>query len=435
MANRSRKPSPAAAAQETEHGAHLDTSVKNVIKLTLAFTKAVGADQKDKGDNLVVSPYNALAALSMVAKGADGSTRDEMAQTLFGVKGKDLDKAAQGYVDLNEQVLAANKGSVELTTANGIWVNKKEIDLDATFAREMKAQFKAEISEETFGKPTADKINKWASDNTKGLINKVLDEVKPDDIAFLASALYFKGQWTNKFDKKLTEDKGYTQDGGAVSKTPTMHQDFRRKEDFRIVQGKDFDAVALNYGEKDPKNGKNPTMRIVLVRPKDDSVSARDWLASQANGKVPQWLDPYAFQAATGSVELPRLDIKQTFDLIPAMKEMGIRQAFSNSADFTRMVTPESGRLKIAKISHDTVFKTDEEGSEAAAVTVVGMARCASIPAPVPHLDVKFDRSFAFALQDVETGAVLFMGAVNKPNAEMKPEAAAKKPKAATRKR
>lgn len=421
--------------QEQQFGSHLKPEVQNVIKLSLAFARAVGADQKDKADNLVISPYNALAALAMVAKGADGKTRDEMAQVLFGVKRKDLDGSVMAYTNLNEEMLAANKGSVELTTANGIWVNKKEIELDGAFAKEMKGQFKAEISEENFGKPTVDKINKWAGDNTKGLINQVLDELKPDDLAVLASALYFKGQWTKKFDKKLTEDKAYTQDGGAVLKAPTMHQDYGRRDGFSIVQGKDFDAVALTYGDKDPAKGKNPTMRIVLVRPKDDKVSARDWLASQADGKVPAWLDSSAFQSATGSVELPRLDIKQTFDLIPAMKEMGIRHAFTDAADFSKMVTPKSGKLKIGKISHDTVFKTDEEGSEAAAVTVVGMKRSASIPQPLPHLDVKFDRSFAFALQDIKTGAVIFMGAVNKPSGDMKPEAAAKKPKAPARKR
>ncbi len=92
--------------------------------------------------------------------------------------------------------------------------------------------------------------------------------------------------------------------------------------------------------------------------------------------------------------------------------------------------------MQIGKISHDTVFKTDEEGSEAAAVTVVGMKRSAAImPPPLPHLDIKLDRSLVFALQDVKTGAVIFIGAVNKPNDDMKPEAAAKKPKAPARKR
>ena len=117
------------AAPEVEHGAQFTPEVKNVIKLTLAFTKAVGKNQQDKSDNLVVSPYNALAALSMVTKGADGVTREELAKTLFGVKGKDLDKAANDYAALNNEVLAANKGQVELTTANGVWTNQDLIEV------------------------------------------------------------------------------------------------------------------------------------------------------------------------------------------------------------------------------------------------------------------------------------------------------------------
>lgn len=412
-----------------EHGQQFSPAVKNVIKLTLAFTKAVGAEQTDKADNLVVSPYNAMAAISMAARGAEGKTRDELAQTLFGVDGKDLAGASRDYTALNDAVLAANKGQLTLTTANGIWTNKEHVELKPSFAADMKEEFGAEISSEKFGKATVDKINKWASANTNGLIPEVIKELKPDDAAVLASALYFKGDWTHKFDKALTEEKSFTQDGAAAARTPTMHRDFTRQEDFSITRGADFDAVALNYGEKDPQKGKAPTMRLVLVRPKDDNVSARDWLAKQADGKVPQWLDPYAFQNATGSVELPRMDIKQNFDLIPAMKALGVKQAFTSAADFTGMTQKNGRQLSISKISHDTVFKTDETGSEAAAVTVVGMRRSASIPMATPHLDVKFDRSFVFALQDIKSGAVLFVGAVNKPNNDVKPAKTVKKAK------
>lgn len=417
--------------QDPGYGQQFSPAAQNTIKLTLAFTKAVGENQKDKGDNLVVSPYNAVAAISMAAKGSSGKTRDELAKALFGVSGKGLDKAAAEYNELNTQVLDANKGKVELTTANGIWVNKDLVELKTDFADDMKKTYGAEISSETFSKATVDKINKWASDNTKGLIPSVLDELKKDDAAILASALYFKGQWTHKFDKKLTEDKSYKQDNAAVSKTPTMHQDFGRRDDYTIHLGQGYDAIALNYGEKDAQNGKYPSMRIVLVRPTDDNVSARDWLASQANGKIPAWLDASAFETATGSVELPHLDIKQTFDLIPAMQDMGVKTAFTGAADFSKMA--KEGQFQIGKISHDTVFKTDEEGSEAAAVTVVGMKRTSAMPRPVPNLDIKFDRSFAFALQDIETGAVLFVGAINKPNDNMKPEQKAKAPKAPKR--
>ncbi|HYD18307.1 MAG TPA: serpin family protein [Patescibacteria group bacterium] len=418
-----------AAKPEYEHGRQFKPEVKNVIKLTLAFTKAVGNNQDEKSDNLVVSPYNAMAALSMVAKGADGLTRDEMAKTLFGVASADLEKAANDYVALNADVLAANKDQVTLTTANGVWTNQERLKLDPAYADDLKKTHSAEISAEDFGdKKTVAKINQWASDNTNGLIPEVLTELKKDDAAVLASALYFKGDWTHKFDKKLTEDKNFTADDAAVNATPTMKQRFREEGQVTHLQGADFEAVALTYGSDDWQNGKQPSMRVVLIRPSDDNVSARDWLAAQADGKVPQWLDPYAFNDAVGTVELPRLDIKQKFDLIPALKELGIKDAFNEqTADFGKMT--QSGDLYIGKVQHDTVFKTNEEGSEAAAVTTVGMVFATSVRMPPPQIDVKFDRSFAFALQDVKTGAVIFVGAVNKPNDDMKPAVKAAKAK------
>ncbi|MEZ0226950.1 MAG: serpin family protein [Alphaproteobacteria bacterium] len=418
------------------HGSHLAPEVQNVIKLTLAFAKAVGADQKDKADNLVIAPYNAMAALSMVSKGAEGKTREELAKTLFGVNGKGLDAATADYAALNDQILTANKGQVELTTANGVWTNNAIVELKDDFAAKLKKEFDAEISGETFGPATVKKVNAWASKNTKGLIDKVLEQLNPDDAAVLASALYFKGQWTHKFDKALTEDKDFTADGAKAAKTPTMHQDYGKGAGLSFVQDADYQAVALTYGEEDRKTGKAPTMRIVLVRPTDDSVPARDWLAGQANGQIPQWLDPNAFQKAVGSVELPRLDIKQKHDLIPSLHGLGIRQAFQEgAADFSRMFKKDGDKMFISKVSHDVVFKTDEEGSEAAAVTVVGMTRSASIHRPDPRIDLKLDRSFVFALQDVKTGAVLFMGAVNKPNEEKKAAAKPKKKPTAPKRR
>lgn len=420
-----------------EPGRQFSPEVKNVISLTLAFTKAVAASQEDKADNLIISPYNALAALSMATKGADGKTRDELAQALYGTDGKGLDAAAQAYADLNEQVLKANKGQVELTTANGIWTNQNLVELKDTFAADMKKTFGAEISGEDFADPAVvKKINGWAEKNTNGLIKEVLEKLEPQDAAILASALYFKGQWTNKFDKSKTTDKGFTQDGADEAlQTPTMRQNFWGSNGkLQYLNGADFDAIALTYGQKDEEAGKEPTMRIVLARPSDET-SARDWLSGQAGKGVPAWLDPNAFETATGSVELPRLDIQQRFDLIPAMKDMGVKLAFEHAslgkpgADFSRMVKDGGEALAISKVQHDVVFKTDEEGSEAAAVTTIGMSFATSIGPVMPHIDMKLDRSFVFALQDIASGAVLFVGAVNKPNDDMKPAPKATGPK------
>ena len=400
--------------------AHFSPETQNVIKLTLAFAKAVAAGQADKNENVVVSPYNAMSALAMVAKGAEGKTRDELAKTLFATDAKGLDKAVNDYTQLNARILSANAGQVEIKTANGVWVNKDLVTLKQTYADDIKHAMGAEIGAESFDAATVKKINEWADKNTNGLIKDIIQNLKPNDAAVLASSLYFKGSWTNKFDKNMTENETFTSDAGVKQTTPTMHQTFK-KGDMRYVDGQDFEAVALTYGENARTQQKQPTMRIVLVRPKDNAVSARDFLNQQSATEIPTWLDPQSFVAVKGHVSLPRLDIQQKHDLIPALQNLGIKAAFSDASDFSRMTEKEGQKLYVSKVTQDVVFKTDEEGSEAAAVTTA-LVTMRSMPRPEPMIDFKVDRSFVFALQDITTGAVLFVGAVNKPNTEMQPQ-------------
>lgn len=409
-------------------GRNFSDEVKNVNKLTLAFAKAVGNRQDDKSENLVISPYNALTALSMVAKAADDNTRAEMAQTLFGTGADELDAQIDNLLKLNEKMLDTNKDQVTLTTANGVWTNDDILTLNPAYADELKDEFGAEISGESFADPAVvEKINKWASDNTNGLIDNIIDQLQSDDFAILASALYFKGEWTHKFDKALTEDKKFVTDDGAVNETPMMHKDIEEGQ-VRYQKGDDFEAVTMTYGEEDYQEGKHPTMRILLVRPTDENVSARDWLAAQSDdGKIPAWMEPNAYKEVVGAVELPKMDMKNRYELIEPLEDMGIKDLFNDeTCNIRRMITEKDEQLFVNKVTHDTVFKTDEEGSEAAAVTTIGVVRATSMPMPKERIDLKFDRSFVFALQDIESGAVIFAGAVNKPNEEMKPAAEAK---------
>jgi len=174
------------------HGSEVD----NINKLTLEFARATAKHQDDPQDNLVVSPYNALMALSMLAKAADGQTKEELAQTLFGKSADALDDEIGKLAVLNADILETNKDQVELKTANGLWSNNDIMTLKQSFATELKQIFDAEISGENFSDPAVPaKINQWASDNTNGLIDKIVDELTRDDFVVLASALYFKGDW------------------------------------------------------------------------------------------------------------------------------------------------------------------------------------------------------------------------------------------------
>lgn len=408
---------PSSSAAEEKKRENLKNRINS---LTLAFARAVGTHQEDKSDNLVISPYNALTALAMVAKGADGETRQEMSGALFGVGGKVLDKEVSALTKLNTEILDANKDSVTLATANAIWTNSNAAPLKPSFAAAMKKEFGADVSSHDFFDPSVpDVMNKWASDNTDGNIDKIVSELKPDDYAILASALFFKGDWTSEFKTEMTKDKEFVSDDGVRNMIPTMEQRYTRTGSVSYQDGADYEAVAMTYGKEDRRNGVYPTMRIVLVRPKDEGAAARDWLASQSGATAADWLEAGLFRPVTGTVELPRIDIRQKHELIPALKSMGMNLAFDiDKADFSRM-SPE--QLAVNKVTQDIVFKTDEKGSTAAAVTTVGMMMATSIRMPEPPIHVKFDRSFVFALQDVKTGTVLFLGAVNKPTDDPKP--------------
>lgn len=408
---------PVALAQE-------DSGAANANRVTLEMAQAAIKNQKDAADNLVISPYNALTNMALVGTGAKGATAEEFSKALFRASPDAFGEQAQKLMKLDGAILAASKGIVDILTANGVWVNQDRAELGADFEKTAQDVFRASISAEDFQAPeTVDKINAWAGKHTKGLITKIIERLRQDDAIVLASALYFKGDWTWKFDKDLTEDRPFTMDGGKKAVTPTMRQEFAEKGRIRWREGDDYEAVAMTYGEKRPPymgmGGTEPSMRLVLIRPKKAQDSARDWLLRQEPALVPNWLNPADYQDVTGIVELPHIDIAQKLDLIPALKDMGIKDAFGGGADFSGMAEAKGGRLYVSKVSHDVVFKTDEEGSEAAAVTTTTIGITSVIVDEPRRIEIKFDRSFVFALQDAATGTVLFMGAVNRPNGEM----------------
>ena len=395
---------------------------QNVNRVTVAMMHAAIKGQKDKTDNLVLSPYNALSNMALVGSGAAGSTRDEMARIFFADNGDGFEEQSKALMTLDAEMKDGARGSAELLTASGIWVNKMAVRLKDDYAEDAKALFGAQVSAEDFRLEAAkENINNWADKATKGLIKEIVEELKPQDVIVLATALYFKGQWTSKFDPDLTEQKPFTQDSGKVFNTPMMKREFARGE-VTYKKGDGYEAVALTYGDKIPAymgmGGGEPAIRIILLRPTVAQRSARAFMAAQ--DATPEWLDGASFEAAEGSVELPHIDITQKHDLILVMKAMGLETPFGSGADFSRMAEGK-GSLFISKVSHDVVFRTDEEGSEAAAVTTTTISRTSAIIQEKKRIDVKFDRSFVFALQDIKTGTVIFMGVVNKPNAEMKP--------------
>lgn len=385
----------------------------NINSVTLRLAAEMVKTQKDTADNLVVSPYNVMTALALAGSGAAGGTQAEFRNVVFAASPLDFSSGAAQLMRFNDGLLKNAAGKVNLLTANGIWVNKNLAALKPDFADNVQKIFGANISAENFENPaTADAINHWAGDNTKGLISKIVDKLDNSQAVVLASALYFKGAWAQKFDKALTQQAPFTADDGSTSQQPMMHRHFGPHEGLRYLEGDDFEAGTLDYGAAG-ENG--AAMRLIVIRPKQPGQSARQWLAAQNPLQAP-WLDPGQYRTVAGDIALPHIDIHQHHDLIPALKNLGLQTAFTPQADFSPMV--EGTSVFISKVSHDIVFKTDEEGSEAAAVTTIMMAPSAAMIQP-ETVNLVFDRSFVFALQDAGSGALLFIGAVNKPESKL----------------
>ncbi len=398
-----------------------DTIEQRLSRFNIAFTKSA-IKRNIANDNILLSPYNVMACLSMVAVGSDTKTREEISTVLYNASAEELEAVVREYVAFNQHLLEINKSSVELKTANAVWSNSNMAKLADDYVGFVKGVMGSDVEAKDFADTaTVDEINQWASDNTNKLITEIIEELNADDFAVLASALYFKGIWTNKFDKSLTEDKPFTHDNGFVSITKMMSQSFEQEDEtLTAVDTPDYTAVAMTYGQKDQDNGVYPTMRLVVVRPKDDTVSAKDFLMALDDTKEPQFLNRW-YSPAYGSVELPHMDMKEKLDIIKPLQDMGIRSAFEkNSADLSKMVNNGNRGLYVSEATHDVVFKSDEEGSEMAAVTMMRISLESVGPMPV-QVDFKADRSYVVALQDMQTGAVIFMGAVNKPNEAMRP--------------
>ena len=337
----------------------------------------------------IVSPISITYALGMLNNGAAGETEAEINKVLgFGETGAD------GINAFCRKMLTDAPKLDKLTKvmiANTIYMNKG-YELKPDFVSKANTFYDATPETRDFqdGK-TLSVINKWGSDHTEGMIPEVItaDEFNPDAVSYLLNAIYFKGTWAEKFDKGNTQNetfKGY--DGNK--QVPMMHQE----HEFNYTESDDCQALRLPYGNKAysmtillPKEGK--TIYDVL-----NSLTAENWqqqYQKMRNAKV--------------DVKLPRFETQSDVDLSKIMSALGMPRAFDDALaefpDFCNAPTYIELMKQVARI------KLNEEGTEAAAVTVVEMGNKAH---PVGNAVFHATRPFLYVISEQSTGAIFFIG-------------------------
>jgi serpin B len=379
--------------------------------LTQAETRLVQADNaftfgllhealasEPAGANVFVSPLSVAMALGMTYNGADGATAAAFEQTLrlSGLTRDQINASYRGLIDM----LRALDPTTTFRIANAIWYRQDYV-FDPAFLQTNRTWFDAEVRALDFADPgAAGTINAWVNDATSGRIPVILDPPIPDDmIMYLVNAIYFKGTWTHRFDPARTSPQPFSLEGGGTVQVPLMTHG--AEVPVRGTEGALASVVDLPYG------GGAFSMTIVLPAPGQtvhavaaqlDQARWDAWIAALDSGEV--------------TVYLPKFTLRYELEAMDAvLKSLGLAPAYCDAAglppDFTRM--DPSGQACISQVKHKTFVLVDEAGTEAAAVTSVGVGVTSAPPM------VRVDRPFLFAIRERLSGTILFIGRVMDP--------------------
>ncbi|HNW54918.1 MAG TPA: serpin family protein [Bacteroidales bacterium] len=347
--------------------------------------------------NMMVSPLSVSMALGMARNGAAGTTLDAMNSTL-GFAGMSDEQVNESYQHIIGTFTSLDP-KVKMQIANSTWY-RNGFEVEPAFISANRQYFNSEVTALDFADPASvNTINGWVSDKTNKLIPTILDQIPADAVMYLVNAVYFKGQWKYQFETANTAQKPFTLPNGTVVQAPSMNQ----HATFQYFKGTGFEAIELPY------NQGNFVMSVLLP---DAGKSVGDIipLLSQEN-----W-NTWSKQFADRDIQLQLPKFKYAYEekqMKPILSGMGMGVAFdADQADFTR-INPEGG-LYISRVLHKSYIATDEEGTEAAAVTAVEIGVTSAGPDQVYHFTV--NRPFIYFIQEKSTGTILFIGTVMNPN-------------------
>ncbi|KAK1680524.1 hypothetical protein QYE76_041372 [Lolium multiflorum] len=402
------------------------TALTHRLAEQLAVTSA-----EDRG-NLIFSPLAIYSALSLVAAGARGSTLDELMAVLGANSRGEL---AENVLFVAEHALAdrSTSGGPLVAFASGVWHDAGR-PLEPAYKEAVVTSYKAEIRAVDFrSKPEQSRkeINRWIAAATGKLIDSILPpgSLDQDTVVVLASAIYFKGKWTKPFEKKRTKvGRFYLLDGGTVN-APMMGT--RRSQYIAVHDG--FKVLRLPYRSQDPRRRRGTanvqesavplprySMCVFLPDAHDGLWDLVDKIASSSSflrDHLPEET------VEVDKFRLPKFKISFSRKLSGVLRDMGLKVAFStNNADLSGMapdVDDGSGmrkRLALQDVFHRAILEVNEEGTEAAAVTVCHMDVDEACFEDEPPVEFVADHPFAFFVLEEVSSAVVFAGHVLDPS-------------------
>jgi serpin B len=388
-------PTPADAAPSPPNGAP-------VANTGHEFDVALYRQIASRPGNHFVSPYSLTAAFALVYPGARATTASEIAAVL-GLN-SDQSAATASSAALAHR-LASETGGTQLDLANAAWV-ERTWELRRDYADTISDALGATIEQVDFINDQVAalaRINAWAAAATQNRIPTILSEPDPDRRLVLTNAVYFKGDWTTPFLARDTQARPFHAPGGDIT-APLMRQ---------IMSKRYFETETFQAAEFDYDQGAF-ALDVFLPRERSSLAAFERDLTGAA---LDAWLTQLGeAEQARLDVMLPKLELRADYGgLGDTLQDMGMREAFSNGADFSGITARADQALKISAVIQKTYLNIDEKGTEAAAVTAIDMVAITSArigPPPPPPIPFYCDRPFFLALRHKPTNALLFLGRI-----------------------
>ena len=376
--------------QNPRHDISLTDEERQLVKSNNDFAIRLFRQARDEKSS-IISPLSITFALGMLNNGAAGQTQQEINDVLgFGEAGADA---------INQfcRKMLTESGTLDEETkvdiANTIYVNSHwGFELQAPFVQKANEYYDAQPETRDFYDGiTRDVINQWCSDHTEGMIREILsrDEFNKDAVSYLLNALYFKGAWVTKFDPNNTKEESFN--GGSV--VPMMHIpriEFMGGAEFDYTSNDLYQAIKLPYG--------NEAYLMTVILPQQDKTI--DDVLDQMDGQ--NW--QFHGRGTIVDLKLPRFETEASIDLKPVMSALGMPTAFNPElADFSAFCNAPT---YIALMKQVAKINVSEEGTEAAAVTVIG-SETTGMPG---YADFHATRSFLYIISERSTGIIFFVG-------------------------
>jgi len=355
---------------------------------SFAFELFKELNREEGGGNIFISPLSVSTALTMTYNGAGGETRNEMKESL-GYGDVSDEKTNGSFENLIPYLMQADE-TVEIDISNSIWYRAGE-PIGTDFLEKSEKVFDAWVEEMDFQKPdSADIINGWIEDATKGKIDKMIDPpIPPDLVMYLINAVYFKGEWTNAFDEERTYETQFYEESGKQKTVEMMSN----KTTVDFGETKDFKIARLPYG--------NEKLSMYFVLPEGGQTI--DELIENLDAGCWEKMKESIWETENIILGIPKFKmdygIKKLNDTLIAM---GMEKAFGAGADFSGI----RDGIFISRVLHKAVIEVNEKGSEAAGATVVEMLESAEAE---PAMFIA-DSPFLFMIVDDVHGDILFMG-------------------------